>query len=120
MREKILKPSMKVRIRAIHRYFDGKFFLNFKVFSCSETSHCMVYSFLGVYNYGDYALALRPCLTCVSRSADVPTRQRYVVLVESVRDGGGIVRVFSSLHVSGEREKGKKYYTVKLLFLPLL
>ena len=111
---------MKVRIRAIHRYFDGKFFLNFKVFSCSETSHCMVYSFLGVYNYGDYALALRPCLTCVSRSADVPTRQRYVGLVESVRDGGGTVRVFSSLHVSGEREKGKKYYTVKLLFLPLL
>jgi protein pelota len=37
------------------------------------------------------------------RSADVPTRQRYVGLVESVRDGGGTVRVFSSLHVSGEQ-----------------
>lgn len=43
------------------------------------------------------------CLT--SRSADVPTRQRYVALVESVRDGGGTVKVFSSLHVSGERKR---------------
>ena len=40
---------------------------------------------------------------CVCRSADVPTRQRYVRLVEAVKDGGGTVRVFSSLHVSGER-----------------
>lgn len=43
------------------------------------------------------------CLT--SRSADVPTRQRYVALVESVKDGGGTVKVFSSLHVSGERKR---------------
>ena len=42
------------------------------------------------------------CL-CVCRSADVPTRERYVRLVESVRNSGGTVRVFSSLHVSGER-----------------
>jgi len=27
----------------------------------------------------------------------------YVGLVESVRDNGGVVRIFSSLHVSGER-----------------
>ena len=40
-----------------------------------------------------------------SRSADVPTRQRYVALVESVKEGGGAVKVFSSLHVSGERKK---------------
>lgn len=46
------------------------------------------------------------CLTLnICRSADLPTRQRYVRLVESVRDGGGTVRVFSSLHVSGEREE---------------
>lgn len=41
------------------------------------------------------------------RSADVPTRQRYVALVESVKDGGGTVRVFSSLHVSGERKESR-------------
>ena len=38
------------------------------------------------------------------RSADVPTRQRYVKLVESVKDNGGNIRIFSSLHISGERE----------------
>ena len=38
------------------------------------------------------------------RSADVPTRKRYVALVESAKDGGGAVKVFSSLHVSGERK----------------
>ena len=38
------------------------------------------------------------------RSADLPTRQRYVALVEGVKDSGGVIRIFSSLHVSGERE----------------
>ncbi|XP_068748397.1 protein pelota homolog isoform X4 [Montipora capricornis] len=37
------------------------------------------------------------------RSTDLPTRKRYVKLVESIKDNGGDVRVFSSLHVSGER-----------------
>lgn len=37
------------------------------------------------------------------RSADLPTRQRYVALVEGVKESGGIIRIFSSLHVSGEQ-----------------
>uniref|UniRef100_A0A8C9ZZN9 Protein pelota homolog n=1 Tax=Sander lucioperca TaxID=283035 RepID=A0A8C9ZZN9_SANLU len=38
------------------------------------------------------------------RHQDVTTRNRYVRLVDSVRDnGGGNVRIFSSLHVSGEQ-----------------
>lgn len=37
------------------------------------------------------------------RSLSVEERKRYVSLVESVRDNGGTVRIFSSLHVSGER-----------------
>lgn len=37
------------------------------------------------------------------RSTDLPTRKRYVKLVENVKDNGGDVRVFSSLHVSGEQ-----------------
>ena len=40
----------------------------------------------------------------IYRSADIPTRQRYVRLVESVKENGGTVRIFSSLHISGERE----------------
>lgn len=37
------------------------------------------------------------------RSADIATRRKYVDLVESVRSMGGTVRVFSSMHVSGEQ-----------------
>ncbi|ESN93705.1 hypothetical protein HELRODRAFT_157806 [Helobdella robusta] len=37
------------------------------------------------------------------RAKDINTRHRYVKLVDGVRDGGGIVRIFSSLHVSGEQ-----------------
>jgi protein pelota len=37
------------------------------------------------------------------RNSDVPTRKRYVRLVESVRERGGQVHVFSSMHVSGRQ-----------------
>lgn len=37
------------------------------------------------------------------RSQDIAARRKYVDLVESVRVNGGIVRLFSSLHVSGEK-----------------
>jgi len=37
------------------------------------------------------------------RSSDVQTRKTYVDLVESVRENGGQVRVFSAMHVSGEQ-----------------
>jgi len=37
------------------------------------------------------------------RSRDVKERRKYVDLVESVRENGGDVRIFSSLHVSGEQ-----------------
>lgn len=37
------------------------------------------------------------------RSFDVQERKKYVTLVEEVRENGGDVQVFSSLHVSGER-----------------
>jgi len=37
------------------------------------------------------------------RAQEVATRQRYVQLVDGVRENGGTVRIFSSLHVSGEQ-----------------
>ncbi|KAF7704970.1 protein pelota homolog [Silurus meridionalis] len=37
------------------------------------------------------------------RHQEVATRSRYVRLVDNVRDNGGTVRIFSSLHVSGEQ-----------------
>ena len=47
------------------------------------------------------------CVCC--RSADVPTRKRYVRLVEGVRDNGGTIKIFSCLHISGERESIKTF-----------
>lgn len=37
------------------------------------------------------------------RCQDVATRKEYVQLVDSVRDSGGEVKIFSSMHVSGEQ-----------------
>nr|WRK57539.1 Pelo protein [Recilia dorsalis] len=37
------------------------------------------------------------------RSQDIQQRKRYVKLVDSVRDSGGDVKIFSSMHVSGEQ-----------------
>ncbi|KAJ3190284.1 hypothetical protein HDU85_000579 [Gaertneriomyces sp. JEL0708] len=37
------------------------------------------------------------------RNVDIPTRRRYIALVESVRSTGGSVYVFSSMHTSGEQ-----------------
>jgi protein pelota len=37
------------------------------------------------------------------RASDVKTRQRYVQLVEGVRQNGGQTYVFSSMHVSGQQ-----------------
>ncbi|XP_023011677.1 pelota mRNA surveillance and ribosome rescue factor [Leptinotarsa decemlineata] len=37
------------------------------------------------------------------RSQDVKLRKEYVELVDSVRDSGGDVKIFSSLHISGEQ-----------------
>lgn len=37
------------------------------------------------------------------RCQDVQLRKEYVALVDSVRDNGGDVRIFSSMHVSGEQ-----------------
>jgi len=46
----------------------------------------------------------------ISRCQDVNLRKEYVNLVESVRDAGGEVKIFSSMHISGERE----YYILQL------
>ncbi|CAL8084434.1 unnamed protein product [Orchesella dallaii] len=37
------------------------------------------------------------------RGCDVATRKRYVTLIETVKESGGEVKIFSSLHVSGEQ-----------------
>ena len=62
------------------------------------------------YGYGhvlkaDTELAIECLLVtdALFRSPDLNTRRQYIALVESVREHGGTVRIFSSLHVSGEK-----------------
>ncbi|CAN1271532.1 Protein PELOTA 1, partial [Linum perenne] len=38
-----------------------------------------------------------------SRNADIPTRQKYVNLVKSVKSSGGKAHIFSTMHSSGEQ-----------------
>ena len=51
----------------------------------------------------------------MTRAKEVATRQRYVRLVDGVREAAGVVRIFSSLHVSGERESR----VIPFLYIPL-
>lgn len=37
------------------------------------------------------------------RNSDIAARQKFVNLVNSVKDSGGVVHIFSSMHVSGEQ-----------------
>lgn len=43
-------------------------------------------------------------LLIICRCQDINLRKEYVELVESIKDSGGDVKIFSSLHVSGERK----------------
>eukprot|EP00742_Colponemidia_sp_Colp-10_P004952 GILJ01005290.1.p1 GENE.GILJ01005290.1~~GILJ01005290.1.p1 ORF type:complete len:434 (-),score=75.79 GILJ01005290.1:47-1348(-) len=52
------------------------------------------------------------------RSSTMHTRKKYVALVESVKENGGEVKIFSSLHVSGER-LGQLSGVAALLRFPL-
>jgi hypothetical protein len=69
--------------------------------------------YFGIYRiFISHTLAIQAFMGCIYktdfwnffRSCDVPMRKRYVRLVESVKEGGGDVKIFSSLHVSGERK----------------
>lgn len=52
------------------------------------------------------------------RSKDVAKRKQYVKLVESVKENGGDIKIFSSLHVSGE-QLGRLSGVAAILRFPL-
>lgn len=47
------------------------------------------------------------CFVINFRCNDVNIRKEYVKLVEDVRDAGGEVKIFSSMHISGQRKYNK-------------
>ena len=56
------------------------------------------------------AIAILLISDSLFRSQEIAERKKYVNIVDRVRENNGEVRIFSSLHVSGERKK-------KLFFL---
>lgn len=52
------------------------------------------------------------------RAQDVQKRKRYIKIVDGVKENGGEVRIFSSLHVSGER-KSKRLSLLSVYFFDL-
>ncbi|VDQ15331.1 unnamed protein product [Trichobilharzia regenti] len=44
------------------------------------------------------------------RSRNLEERKRYVELVDQVKENQGTVRIFSSLHISGERKFCKEIF----------
>lgn len=70
-----------------------------------QTEPDRAYYGLGQIEMASEAMAVETLLVTdeLFRSTDLLTRKRYVKLVENVKDNGGDVRVFSSLHVSGEQ-----------------
>lgn len=71
----------------------------FRWFYCPATYFNI--NFILFYNI---FLVLLSFPTIVFRCQDVALRKEYVELVENVKDSGGDVKIFSSLHVSGERK----------------
>lgn len=51
------------------------------------------------------------------RCNDIAKRKIYVELVDSVRDNGGEVKMFSSLHTSGERKLVDVHFMIGLFCL---
>lgn len=47
--------------------------------------------------------------------SDVNIRKEYVKLVEDVRDAGGEVKIFSSMHISGQRKSIKPHENTKMV-----
>ena len=52
----------------------------------------------------EHVVSGRDCSLSVSRCKDLPLRKEYVKLVDSVKESGGEVKIFSSMHISGERK----------------
>ena len=44
-------------------------------------------------------------LSRLPRSLDLAERKKYVALVDAVKEYNGDVKIFSSLHISGERKR---------------
>jgi len=103
LREVLADQSVASRLADTKAQFEVQALENFFQLLSTEPSRAF-YGLKHVQMAND-ALAIQCLLLCDSlfRSNDIEQRRKYVQLVDSVKSQGGIVRIFSSLHVSGEQ-----------------
>jgi protein pelota len=90
----LLEVKAADEVRALQAFYDALSLDPDR--ACYAFQHCL---------YADEQLAIDTLLVTdkLFKSADFNMRRRYVQLVESVKDHGGKVFIFSSMHVSGEQ-----------------
>lgn len=103
LKEVLADPTVTARLADTKASSEVKALDNF--FTMLHTEPDRAYYGVTHVEKANEALAIETLLVTdeLFRSTDLPTRKRYVKLVESVKENGGEVRVFSSLHVSGEQ-----------------
>lgn len=93
---------------------DWSLFLDLFILACTlKISYCSIKNLCNLMSFNTKRPGVSITRISVCRNSDVATRKKYANLVDSVKDSGGTVHIFSSLHVSGERE----YYFVVPWFL---
>lgn len=103
LKEVLADPAVTSKLADTKAAGEVKALDNF--FTMLQTEPDRAYYGLGQIEMASEAMAVETLLVTdeLFRSTDLLTRKRYVKLVENVKDNGGDVRVFSSLHVSGEQ-----------------
>jgi len=103
LKEVLADPAVTARLADTKAAAEVKVLDTF--FTMLQTEPDRAYYGISHVEKANEAMAIETLLVTdeLFRSMDLPTRKRYVKLVESVKENGGDVRVFSSLHVSGEQ-----------------
>lgn len=103
LKEILADPALQVKLADTKASGEVRALESF--YSMLQTEPDRAYYGLKCVEAANEALAIETLLISdeLFRSKDIATRKRYVALVESVRDNGGDVKLFSSLHVSGEQ-----------------
>ncbi|XP_050438718.1 protein pelota isoform X2 [Adelges cooleyi] len=103
LKEVLSNPSIAAKLEDTKALGELKALDNFYKMLQSESTR----AFYGINHVekANEAMAIETLLITDSlfRSQNILQRKRYVKLVDSVRESGGDVKIFSSMHVTGER-----------------
>jgi protein pelota len=101
--ELLSNPDIQCQLTEVKAADEVKAFQKFYL-TLSTDSDWAVYGFKDVQLSNEQLLIAELFVTDnLFKSSDFGLRRRYVALVESVKDNGGKVLIFSSMHISGEQ-----------------